>query len=61
MHTESDVLPNGSDPLFLDELIFYTDGDSYRGTYPNCGNRMKIRSDAEKVRCWNCISKFRVN
>jgi len=49
------------DPLFLDEFIFYEEDESYRGTCPNCGNRMKIRSDAEKVRCRNCNSKFRVN
>ena len=52
---------NTPDLLFLDEFIFYEEDDSYRGTCPNCGNRMKIRSDAEKVRCRNCDSKFRLN
>jgi len=56
-----DDFENGPDPLFLDEFIFYEEDDSYRGTCPNCGNRMKIRSDAERVRCRNCDSKFRVN
>ena len=49
------------DPLFLDEFIFYEEDGSYRGECPNCGNRIKIRSDSEKVRCRNCDSKFRVN
>ena len=56
-----DYIENELDLLLLDEFVFYEKDKSYRGTCPNCVNRMKIRSDADKIRCRNCDSKFRVN
>ena len=58
-------------PFFHDEYLFNDDerprrrrneDDVYvRQPCPECGAPLKIRYDAEKVRCRNCGSKFNVN
>ena len=58
-------------PFFHDEYLFNDDerprrkrnedDGYYRMPCPECGAPLKIREDAEKVRCRNCGSKFRVN
>ena len=60
-------------PFFHDEYLFNDDerprkrrnengDDGYcRQPCPDCGTMLKFRADAEKVRCRNCGSKFRVD
>jgi len=60
-------------PFFHDEYLFNDDerhrkqrsengDDGYcRQPCPDCGNMLKFRYDAEKVRCRNCGSKFNVS
>ena len=46
----------------LDDLDAGRDPDRYDYySCPQCGASLKIRDDADKVRCRNCGGKFRVN
>lgn len=52
-------------PFFQDEFIF-NEEDDHDDEYcyascPDCGEQMKYRYEAEKVRCRNCGETFRVN
>ena len=62
-----------TDAFFFDEFIFneenreeerrqrdYENGIC-RESCPDCGETLRFRIDAEKVRCKNCGGKFRVN
>lgn len=52
-------------PFFLDEFIFNEeknrDDDYCYSSCPDCGEQLKYRYDAEKVRCPNCGGRFRIN